>query len=806
MGTLLQDLRYGLRMLARNPGFTTVAVLTLALGIGANTAMFSVVNAVLLRPLPFRDPGRLVVIDDGLYANRFVPTPQPHFEWADWAERTKTLADFSLYETGEINLAGEGEPDRVSAAEVSGHFFSLLGINPIRGRSFLQAEEAAEHPFAAIVSYKLWQSRYGSDPGLIGKTIHLNGKPFTVVGIMPSGFEFPGATQIWVTLPRNLDDEMFGGNVVGGIQIARLRPQATLDQARAELRVIAQRVYAGYPKQAESVAVTSLHQFMVGDIRRALLLLLGAVGFVLLIACANVANLSLARSAGRFREVAVRAALGASRGRLVRQLLTESVLLSLLGGALGLLTSLWAIEMAKTLIPARAIFISAIRVDGWVLSFTFGVAVLTGIISGLAPALQSSKLELTEALKESAAGSHTGLSLSSRQRLRSLLGIFETATALVLLIGAGLLIRSFGKLLEVNPGFQTQDLLAARVSLLEPRYSAREGLLAFFQDVLARVKTLPGVRDAAFANTLPFWRAGAVIFGLEVEGGPKFQPESGLSAAYLVVSRDYFQTMGIPLLRGRIFTERDTTGSTPVAIISQSLAQRGWPDQNPLGKRFSFAGMREQSFEVVGVVGNVRGLDFVEQPWPQMYFPILQQPQNAAFLVIHGTLNPTAITTALRGVVRSVDKNEPISSLSTMEQLISQSVSEPRFRTLLLGIFAGLAFLLAVVGIYGIVSYSVSQRTHELGIRMALGAERDDVLGLVVGQGMALTLIGIAVGLLAAFGLTRLLSSFLYGIRPTDPVTFVVVSAVFIAVALIASYIPARRATKVDPIVALRYE
>ena len=552
--------------------------------------------------------------------------------------------------------------------------------------------------------------------------------------------------------------------------------------------------------------MTSLHHFLVGDIRPALLLLFGAVGFVLLIACANVANLSLARSVGRFREVAVRAALGATRARLVRQLLTESVLVSLLGGALGLLTSLWAVEMAKSLIPARASFVSGIRADGWVLSFTCVVAVLTGVISGLAPALQSSKLDLTEALKKSAAGSLGGLHLSPRHRLRDLLAIFETATALVLLIGAGLLIRSFGKLLDVDPGFRTQDLLAARVSLLEPRYNTPEGSLAFFRDVLARVKTLPGVRDAAFANILPFWRGGSVLFGLEVEGGPKFQPGSGVSAFYHAVSREYFHTMGIPVLRGRIFTEQDTKGSTPVAIISQSLARRGWLDQNPLGRRFSFAGMREQSFEVVGIVGDVRGFDLDGQPRPQMYFPLLQQPPDAAFLVIHGPQNPSVISTALRQVVRSVDKNEPISSMGTMEQLISQSVTAPRFRTLLLGIFAGLAFLLAVVGIYGIVSYSVSQRTHEIGIRMALGAKRDDVLRLLLAQGMAPTLIGIAVGLFAAFGLTRLLSSFLYGVRPTDLVTFVVVSALFIAVAAIATYIPARRASKVDPMVALRYE
>jgi putative ABC transport system permease protein len=599
---------------------------------------------------------------------------------------------------------------------------------------------------------------------------------------------------------------MFGGNAIGGTQIARLRPQATLAQARAELRLIAKRVYAEHPKQVESVSVTLLHQFMVGDTRPDLLLLLGAVGFVLLIACANVANLSLARSAGRFREVAVRAALGASRARLVRQLLTESVLLSLSGGALGLLTSLWAVEMAKPLIPARASFVSGIRADGWVLSFTCVVAVLTGVISGLAPALRSSKLDLTETLKESAAGFHLGLSSNPRHRLRDFLGIFETATALVLLVGAGLLIRSFGKLLDVDPGFRTQDLIAARVSLLEPRYSAPEGRVAFFQDVLARVKTLPGVRAAAFANVLPFARGGAVMFGLEVEGGPKFQWGSGAGAFYFAVSREYFQTMGIPFLRGRIFTEQDVKGATPVAIISQSLARRGWPDQNPLGRRFSFAGTRGPSFEVVGIVGDVRGFDIDGQPWPQMYFPLLQQPADAAFLVIHGPQNVPVISTALRQVVRSVDQNEPISSVGTMEQLISQSVTAPRFRTLLLGIFAGLAFLLAVVGIYGIVSYSVSQRTHEIGIRMALGAERPDVLRLLVAQGMVPTLIGVAAGLIAAFGLSRLLASFLYGVRPTDPVTFLVVSAVFIAVAVIAIYIPAERATKVDPMVALRYE
>jgi putative ABC transport system permease protein len=552
-----------------------------------------------------------------------------------------------------------------------------------------------------------------------------------------------------------------------------------------------------------------LEETIVGSVRPAILLLFGAVGLVLLIGCANVAHLSLARGASRYREVAVRAALGASRARLVRQLLTETVLLSLLGGLAGLLVAVCTLALVKTRIPVPAAsFINGMRIEGridvWVLAFTFAVAVLTGIVCGLAPALQSSKLELTEALKESAAISHPGLSLRSRHRLRSLLGTFETALALVLLIGATLLIRSFGKLLDVNPGFRTQDLLAARVSLLEPRYGAPDGRTGFFQEVLARVKALPGVDNAAFINAPPL--APSITAGLpvDVEGGSKPEAEEGPRARVLNVSPGYFKTMGIPLPLGRDFTERDTHNSAPVAIISQSFARRGWPGQNPLGKRFKLL-RGQQWIQVVGVAGDVRRR-LVEQPESAMYFPIVQRPPNGAYLVVHSTQNPSVMSPALRDIVRAVDKYEPLSSISSMKELISQSVTEPRFRTLLLGIFAGLAFLMAMVGIYGIVSYSVGQRTHEIGIRMALGAERRDVLGLVVGQGMAVTLIGIAVGLVAAFGLTRLLASFLYGVGPTDPITFVAVSAVFIAVAVLASYIPARRAMKVDPMVALRYE
>jgi putative ABC transport system permease protein len=802
--TFLQDIRYGLRQLRRSPGFTAIAVLTLALGIGANTAMFSVVNSVLLRPLPFRDPGRLVAIG-GIFANHPVLAPTPHFEWADWVQGLKTLTEFSVYESGEINLAGAGEPDRVAAAEVSEHFFTVLGVHPTRGRSFLASEQAAEHPSVAIVSHKLWQSRYGSDSALIGKAVHLNGKTFTVIGVMPPGFEYPGQTEIWVALPWRFDDEMFGGSAFGRVwQIARLRPGATLDQARAELGVIAQREIPAGGKAANPVAVSSLHESLAGDMRPALLTLFGAVTLVLLIACANVAHLSFARGVGRFREVAVRAALGAGRARLIRQLLTESVLLALMGGALGLLIGVGAVQAAKNLIPAHDVLTRGIRVDGWVLAFTLVVAVTTGVISGLAPALRSSKLDLTEALKENWANPHAGF--SPRHGLRGFLGAFETATAFVLLIGAGLLIRSLGKLLDVNPGFRTGGVVVARVSLLEPKYRTREARPAFFQQVLTRVKTLPGVHSAAFVNALPFGKGGFAALGLEAEGGPQFKQEKGLPAIFTVVSPGYFQTMGIPILAGRDFTDRDTNGTAIVAIISQSVARRAWPDQNPLGKRFRFVGVPQQSIEVVGVVGDVRSFDLDKQPWPTMYFPIFQRPQDAVSLVVQGTQNSSPLSASLRGVIRAVDKDEPISSISTMEQLVSQSVNEPRFRTLLLGIFAGLAFLLAVVGIYGIISYSVSQRTHELGVRMALGAERQDVLRLVVGQGMRLTLIGVAVGLLVALGLSRLLAGFLYAVRPTDSVTFVLVSAVMLAVALLASYIPARRATRVDPLVALRYE
>jgi putative ABC transport system permease protein len=481
------------------------------------------------------------------------------------------------------------------------------------------------------------------------------------------------------------------------------------------------------------------------------------------------------------------------------------VLLAFAGGGLGLLTSVWVLQVAKKLTPAEDILTQGIKIDARVLVFTFVVAVLTGIISGLAPAWQSLQLDLTDALKDSV-GSHPGFIVGSGHRLRSLLGVLETAAALVLLIGAGLLIRSFGKLLAVKPGFRTNGLVAAKISLLEPRYKADEGRLAFTRELLPRVQALPGVRDAAFANVLPFGQGAGVMLGLNFGHGPKLDWAAGDGAYYLVVSEGYFHTMGIPLLAGRSFTEGDAKGSAPVAIVSQSLARHGWPGQNPLGRQFSLVGGGKHSFEVVGVVGDVRAWDLGEQPLPTMYVPILQHPLDAAFLVIHGTESSHAIETSLPGVVRSVDKNEPISSIGTMEQLIAQSVAAPRFRTLLLGIFAGLAFLLAVVGIYGIISYSVSQRAHEIGIRMALGAERREVMELVLGQGLRVALIGVGIGIVAALALGRLLANYLYTVRPTDPLTLVVVTASVIAVALLASYIPARRATKVDPMVALRYE
>ena len=792
--SLRQDVRYGARMLRKSPGFTSVAVLTLALGIGANTAIFSVVNAVLLRPLPFPESDRVLVIWWGVsIASR------------DWPNGTSTLERLADYEQGALNLTGGGPAQRIPAAEVSDSFFRVFSLNPILGRTFIPEEQKPGHAPVVLLSHNLWRTRYQSDPRMIGKPVYLNGKPFTVIGILPQQFDFPAGAEAWVPLPPSIQQELFGGNGFMRFQIARLRAAASVAQVRSEMEVIQKRE-VGKADATSQARVQTLHEYLVGNTGQAALMLFGAVGFVLLIACADVANLLLARGADRAREVAVRRALGASRARLVRQFLSESILLSLLGGAVGLLCGQWAIVMARVMIPPRTAFATRISLDHWALGFTCAAAVLAGIVAGTIPALHSTSFDLSEALKEGARSSRAGFSLKARGSMRTLLGVSEIAVALILVVGATLFLRSLGRLLAVNSGFRTDNVLIARLSLLGPKYETSSARAAFLQQVLVKTRALHGVQAAACASTVPLDFSSVFVgFNVNIEGGAKSATPSSLGAMYMTVSPDYFRAMRIPLLAGRDFSDGDASGSKAVVIVSRTLAQNGWPDRSPLGGQFAFEGEKKQ-YEVVGVVDDVKHLGLSEDAVSAMYFPAAQDSPDEVSLLIHTDRNPLALSAAVREAIRSADSDEPIASFNTMDRLLSQSVALSRFRTLLLGIFGAIALLLALVGIYGVISCTVAQRTHEIGIRVALGARQRDVLGMVAGYGLRLAATGLAIGLTGAYLLARLASSFLYGIQPTDPLTFVLGSAVLIAVVLLASYIPARRAMRVDPMVALRYE
>ncbi len=803
MGTLFQDLRYGLRMLAKNPGFTAVAVLTLALGIGANTAMFGVVNAVLLRPLPFHDPGRLVAIE-GIPVVKFNGLHNRVLGWEDWVSRTQTLEDVTIFEQGGVNLAGGSEPEHVPAAAVSGGFFRLLGVGPVRGRTLLPEEDAPGQT-VAVVSYELWQGYLRADPNIIGKKIDLAQRPFTVIGVMSPGFEFPADTQVWIPEAANQEESLFaeGGRALH--QVARLKPGITLGQVRAELEVFLKQSQEGSTASLNpSFSVMPLKLKLVGDMRPALLVLMGAVGLVLLIACANVSNLLMARNVGHCREVAIRAAIGASRGRLIRQLLTETVLLSTLGGLAGLLVGEGGIRLARVLVPANQTQSSGILLDGWVLGFMILLAGLTGVMAGLLPAFGSSKVALCQALKEGAGGTASGLGFARQHRARTFLGVGEMALALILLIGAGLLIKSLAALSEVKLGIRTDHLITARLFLAGPSYSAPNPRAAFYERLLDRAHSLAGVREAAFVNSLPLGQGVSVMFSLGIEGSLTPSPEtSDKWALYLTISPGYLGTMGIPLLEGREFNYRDRSGAPGVVIVSQTMARRFWAGQDPIGKRITRFSP-PQWMTVVGVAGDVRQWNLSDEPEPEMYVTILQDPPPSAFLALHTSAPVGAADIAQ--AVRGVDDAQPLAANHTIEELVARATTSPRFRALVLGIFAGLALFLAVFGIYGIMSYTVSRRTHEFGIRMALGAEGRDVLSMVLGQGLRLTMWGVIVGLAGAAGLTRLLASFLYGVRPLDLFVFASAALALTVTALSAVCIPARRATKVDPMVALRYE
>ncbi|HEV2349112.1 MAG TPA: ABC transporter permease [Terriglobia bacterium] len=821
MGTILQDLKYASRMLVKNPGFTAVAVITLALGIGANSAIFSVVNGVLLQPLPYRDPGRLVAVGESVPQFQMMSFSFPNLR--DFREQSRSFDGLAGFNWVECNLTGMGEPEHLSGKRVTADFFPVLGINPVLGRNFDASEDRAGASPVAMISEGLWKRRFGSSPDAISKSITLNGKGYTVVGVVPASFEYRGKADVY-TLLGQWDDMMARlREVHPGIHaVARLKPGVTVARAQSEMSTIAAQLAQTYPKSNANhgATVRPLAQEMVGNVKPALLVLLGAVGFVLLIACANVANLLLARSTSRQREMAIRAALGAGRSRVIRQLLTESVLLAITGGALGLLVASWGTQFILATTPGGLPRMENIGVDGWVLAFTLLVSLFTGVLFGMAPAFQISRIDLTTTLKEGGRGTSAG-----HHRLRSVLVVAETGASLVLLVGAGLMLRTMGRLSQVDPGFDPRHLLMFSVGLSPDNSSTPDKIRLAYKKLTDGMESLPGAQGVTIGNNIPLAGDDNEI-PLWVSGRPRPATQSDMAWAQMYVTGPgYLKAMGIPLLKGRYFADGDTKDSQGVVVIDDVMAQGLFPGQDPIGKSVAIADLSgnmgnglNQPLEIVGVVGHVKhwGLDSDDTAKIryEIYFPFVQIPDQLTAgltqgmtLLVRTSVDPLSMVPAVKQrVTQAGGGDEPTYDFQTMQQVVSQSFADRRFSMLLLGVFAALALVLAAVGIYGVISYTANQRTHEIGIRMALGASSGHVLKLIVGQGLTLVVAGIGVGLLAAFGLTRLMAGMLYGVRPTDLVTFAAVPFVLAAVALVACYIPARRAAKVDPMVALRYE
>jgi len=806
MDSFVSDIRYAVRNLIKRPGFTAIAVLTLAIGIGANSTIFSAVNALLLKPLPFPELDRVVAIWDKDPIRGYEHNEVAFANYLDWRNQNQSYEKLSLYRWWSANLTGVEPPERLQGFLVTGNFFDVIGTKPIMGRTFLEHENQPGSDGVAVITHSLWQRRFGGDPNIINKTLSLNGVARTIIGVMPEHFNFPKGSDVYAPLP--FTPELLGNRQSHSYYvIGRLKPGVTIAGAQSEIDTITKRLGAQYPETNNSLGA-NVYPIVKDTVRKydtALWIMMAAVGFVLLISCANVANLMLARATGRQKEIALRSALGASRWRIIRQLLTESVIVALIGGVLGTLVAFWGIDLLRAANPGEA----ARFAPGWhnlginpsVLGFTLALSFISGIVFGLAPAWQVSKPNLNNALKEG--GRQTS---SGSHRLRGSLVVVEVALSLVLLVGAGLLVRSFLALMKTDAGFNPDSLLTMSLILPRAKYAEEPQRAAFYSDLVNRVKAIPGVQSTALVNYLPLGGSNSSDAFL-VEGFPEPPPGQEVVGRYRVCSPDYFQTMGITVIKGRAFNDQDKAGAPPVVIVNETLAQRYWPNDAPIGKRIRFNGPIDRApwMQVVGVIRDVKHeLDIPVTP--EYYLPHAQDAWSSMVLVTKTAGDPAAMAGVLRQQVWAIDKDQPVFDVRTMHEVRSISVAVYSFSSVTLGIFAGLALLLASIGIYGVMAFAVTQRTHEIGVRMALGAKSRDVLRLVVMNGMKLALLGVAIGLTGAWALSRFMKTLLFGVPPTDVLTFSLVSVCLLVAALLACYLPARRATKVDPLIALRYE
>src|SRR5688572_3989774 len=806
-----RDLRFAFRGLLKRPVFTAIAVVTLGLGIGASTAIFSVVNSVVLRRLPYRTADRIMVIRELNPEGKRIQVTGPNF--IDWRAQNTVFEHLAAIKTRNVNLTLADQAERIDMAQTSADFFDVFGAAAQHGRLFVSGDEQAGHAPVAVLSDALWRRRFGGDPSVIGKPITLDGNTYSIAGIAPAGFQYPDKTEVWL-LALKLAPE-FSARVepterrgMGYLSaVGLLKPGVTVAQAAGEMETITSRLRQQYPEtnNRRFNRVVALQDHLIGDSRTMLWLLFGAVMFVLLIACANDANLLLASAASRSKEIAIRTALGASRWRVMRQLLTESALLALTGGALGLFLSNYGVKAITKLLPQEFPRLNEIGMDWRVFGFTLGASLLTGFLFGFAPALQISRADVQEAMKETGRGTAGS---TRHTRLRHALIVAEVALSVVLLAGAGLLFRSFMRLQAVNAGFTPQQVLTAQLSPAGPAYDDNADYVAFYDQVLERARAIPGVDSVGVINTLPL--SGGPTIAFRVEGRPILTVDKWIPTSFRRVSPDYLRAMNITVLQGRTFTAEDNSDAPRRLMINQALAQRDFPNEDPVGKRITLGNTDANNqpiwFEIVGVTANVRSLELREEAPPELYFAASQLPFQNMAIVVRSTVEPESVAPALRQAVAEVDRGVPVAQVQTMEHVVSASVTQPRFNLFLVGLFGGVALLLSAAGIYGVTAYTVTQRTHELGIRLALGAQVSDVLRLVLGQGMAVIGIGLVIGLAAAFGLMRLMRSLLFGVGENDPLTFAAITLVLLFVALLACYLPARRATKVDPMIALRYE